>query len=214
MFKQIGFATCLASLVWLFGVLGLFIGEAVFNISWSYTDALIKFPFGAIACIVILSVVFIKLYSLGKEPFYIWIAASFLTGALYFLGAAVLNIDLTKDNSISIAEIIVLCALSVFSYSLVLGFCKLAKAEEELRQAIVFWIMVINLFVNIIWLFLVGTGKVTSEVFHPMVIDLLPVIWLGCVLILFVFHVYLTNWYEEKEYKKYQENKNQNLTVG
>ena len=114
MLKKIGLATCLASVAWFLTVLGLSIGEAVFNVSWSYTENLIKLPFGVIALIIGLSMLFIKFYTLEKEAFYIWIAASFLGTALYVFGAEVLNIDFTRDNSISIAEIIVLCAISVF----------------------------------------------------------------------------------------------------
>ena len=88
-------------------------------------------PFGVIALIIVLSMLFIKFYTLEKEAFYIWIAASFLGTALYVFGAEVLNIDLTKKNSISIAEIIVLCAISVFSSLVVFGFWKLWKKIKE-----------------------------------------------------------------------------------
>ena len=129
MFKKIGLATCLASLAWLFGVLGLFIGEAVFSTSWSYTETLIKFPFGAIACIVILSMVFIKLYSLGKESFYQFLVAISLYAFLYFLVTRVLEIDWLEKGSI--AETAVQLSLVLFSWFVVLGFCKLWKKIKE-----------------------------------------------------------------------------------
>ena len=206
MLKKIGFATCLASLAWLFGVLGLFIGEAVFNVSWAYTDALIKFPFGAIAGIVIVSGMLIKIYSLGKEAFYQDLVAIFLFTFLYFLVVKVLDIDLTENGLI--AEIVVSSSLALFSWFAVLGFCKLCDTEEELRQAIVFWVIILSLVFTQILALLVGLGKITSEVFHPMVIEMLPVIWFSFIVMLYLLYSYLSRYYDEKYEEWYERERN------
>ena len=146
--KNICFSIGIISLSWWLGVKLLLLSQVAFNFSLAYIEDVREVPVGAISCTVIIIAGVIKIYHLGKETFYqFWVA--FLLGIfLYFLGVIVLGIDLTENKSMSIAEFLAAFSVGVFSCSLVLGFCKLAKAKEELRQAIVFWIMVINLFVN------------------------------------------------------------------
>ena len=95
MLKKIGLATCLASVAWFLTVLGLSIGEGVFSISWTYTETLIKFPFGVIALLVVIIVFAGKLSDLALEEGYVFcqfVAASFLTGIICFFVIIVFDI--------------------------------------------------------------------------------------------------------------------------
>ena len=130
MLKKIGLATCLASVAWFLTVLGLSIGEGVFSISWTYTETLVKFPFGVIALLVVIIVFAGKLSDLALEEGYVFcqfVAASFLTGILCFFVIIVFGVDLTEIQSGSITESVILLSIIIFSLFLVLGFCKLWK---------------------------------------------------------------------------------------
>ncbi len=206
--KSCCFSIGIISLSWWIGVKLLLLSQVAFNFSLAYIDDVREVPVGAISYTVIIIAAVIKIYSLGKETFYQFVVAVFLATFLYFLGVIVLGIDLTENKSMSIAEIVALLSISVFSYSLVLGFCKLCDTEEELREAIVFWVIIPSLIFTQILALLAGLGKITSEVFHPMVIEMLPVIWFSFIVMLYLLYLYLSRYYEEKYEEWYEKERN------
>ena len=67
----------------------------MFSISWTYTETLIKFPFGVIALLVVIIVFAGKLSDLALEEGYVFcqfVAASFLTGIICFFVIIVFDI--------------------------------------------------------------------------------------------------------------------------